>query len=307
MTWSGPSAEQFDAVRRGFLQLNDLGTSFGFGVLFPQVTPKSPNGAYAELDFIRMISWLYAHWHEVGRVSANLLYQATGVFNAEACEFLLEHFGVVASLRTLLHHDLSGDIERGGNTQSRCEAWFSVACGEPEPNSIASWSRCLLALCDEARLVLEEINRTLQRLSADASAPDWLDRWRLGRERQLNDGELDHRIKVLARQMGVEALRVPEFRRRYRAGWSDQVRLCPVSEISSTLDRAIANDLLTYSKRQHPLRPIEVIQHLGLAEGPLVGEAMRLARQLHDAESCPKDELLRRLAQHFLDSIEQRS
>jgi len=221
MTWSGPEAEAFNAVRDGLARLNNLGTINGFDVLFTPVTPRSPTGAFPELDFIRLVSWLYAHWHEAGRVSVDVLYQATEVFNADSCELISDHFGIVASHRTLLHHHLGGESERDGNTRSRCEAWFNAVCGEPEPAGQDGWRSALVALCNEARLALEAIETAFERLSADAGRADWEKRWRQARERQLDDGDLDTRVNALARQMGVGPLRVPEFRRRFRARWSD--------------------------------------------------------------------------------------
>jgi hypothetical protein len=299
MSWSGTEAEGFDALHRRFARLNDLGTLAGFGQLFPPVTPRPPNGAFPELDFIRFVSWLYAHWHEAGRVSVGVMYPATEVFNTDAVELLSEHLNIVASHRTLLHHDLGGEILRGGDTRSRCEAWFNVACGTPEPTHQDGWRLAFAALCDEARLALEAIEAALQRLSADASIEDWVKRWQLANDRQLDDGDLDSRVGALASQMGIGPLRVPEFRRRFRAGWSEQVRFCPTPEITRTLDRAIASDLLRHAQRQHPLTPDDVIEHLGLAQGIMVGDAMRMARNIFDASPCPKDELLRRLTENW--------
>jgi hypothetical protein len=251
------------------------------------------------LDFIRLVSWLYALWHEAGRVSATVLRRAVDTFDPESSDLLSEHLSTIASHRTLMHHDLGAEVQRGGKTMARCEAWFDIACGAPEPTDPDAWRSAHVALCTEARLALEAAETTLQLLGADAGASDWVRSWRLALEREFDDGDLDKRVKTLARQLGVGPLRSPEFRRRFRARWMDQVRLCPAPDTSATLDRAITRDLLDHGKRQHPLLPREVMACLGLEEGPLVGDAMRLARSLYDLAPCPPEELLRRLADNW--------
>lgn len=297
MSGSQESEGRFSVVHDGFVRVNAIGGLIGFGILFPPVTPRPPANVFPELDFIRLVSWLYANWHEAGRVSTAILSDAIDVFSPEARDLLLDHVGAVASHRTLLHHNVGGEAERGDRTRLRCEAWFGVACSKPEPDDQNGWWLALNALLNEARLALETAEATLRRLHFDTASPDWVARWRLARDKELDDGELDGRIASLARQMGVGPLRTPEFRRRFRSGWVQQVRLCPATEISGVLDRAIVRDLLTYGQRQHPLLPSEVMTHLSIAAGPLVGEAMRLALRLHADNPCPTSELLQRLAQ----------
>lgn len=296
MSGNAHGGGDFSAVHDGFIRVNVVGELVGFGVLFPPITLRPPANLYPELDFIRLVSWLYANWHEVGRVSTTILGEATDVFSPEARDLFLDHVSTVASHRTLLHHDIGREVEGGGRTRPRCEVWFSAACGNAEPDDRNGWYLALEALLNEARLALETVEATLQRLRFDIAAPDWVARWRWARDRELDDGDLDTRIANLAYQMGVGPLRTPEFRRRFRSGWVQQVRLCPPTEMSGVLDRAITRDLLTYGQRQHPLLPSDVMAHLGLPAGPLVGEAMRIALRLHADEPCPSAELLRRLA-----------
>lgn len=156
-------------------------------------------------------------------------------------------------------------------------------------------------MSNEARLALEAIETTLRRLGADPGVSDWIARIKAARERQLNDGDLDQRVARLAQQIGIGPLRAPEFRRRFRMGWQQQARLCPATEISSTLDRAITSDLLQHGANQHPLVPAEVMAHLNLGQGPLIGEAMKLARELHNSTPCTKAELLERLGEILAD------
>jgi hypothetical protein len=148
----------------------------------------------------------------------------------------------------------------------------------------------------EATVLFAALLDALRAIEADdgreETAASWL--FRLMRHHPASD--FDRLIEEVAADMGREYLDVVRFRRRFYDRWVEALdALDGEYDFDVEARRLVEHALLTELAAAMPITGKDVIESLGIAPGPAVGEELERALALFSAAPCGRDELLERL------------
>jgi hypothetical protein len=140
------------------------------GPAFQKPTRLSP----AELGFIRVVSWLYVYYEEVGRASLSFLsarLAARDPARLSGAGGTPPHRQVVNDLRTYLQHGIAYADEGDRAVAARCADWFRRVCGTPTAATAGHWERCLNCLLVDAVSYWQALLETAEQIEVDDRRP----------------------------------------------------------------------------------------------------------------------------------------
>jgi hypothetical protein len=254
----------------------------------PTLTP-------AELGFIRSASWLYMAYHEIGAASLRFLIGLMGAYRLDA-ERSAAHYASVREMRTFLQHNLTLSPSGSPRAQSVCEDWLASKCGSAVPALDGEWLQCLEALLGDAVAFLAVVEACVRAIEADDARDSVLRDWGRARMRHHPPEQFDGLVEQVAGDLGIDAVDAPALRKRYYDRWVKHLRALTEYSFDIEARKLIEHALLREVTKLPPITGHDIIDLLGIPPGPKVGDALRQAYALYDADpSCSRDELLARL------------
>lgn len=269
----------------------------GFAItVFELVSLNSPKFDPAELGFLRLVSYLFVLYHEVGKVGVDFLAKRFEALGVTSDQHLREHAALVKKLRTYLQHNLNPRQEHDKNIQETCEEWMRSKSGTPLPTTDHQWRKCLLALLEESLEFLKASLATLRAIEADDSRDAICRDWEIRIKRYHPPEEFDRLIAEVAIDMGRESIDPVRIRVRFYDQWVQQLNLLKAEydfgvEARKLIERALLSALTSVL----PVTGKDVMEAFQIPPGPRVGELLEQARILYESRPCGREALIEQL------------
>lgn len=280
-----------DAIDRMSIRLNN-----GHAI-FEDVSLEIPKLVPSELGLLRIVSWFYVHYYEVGKVNVDFLSKYLGVYGLDPTGKLSQHLLLVDRLRTYFQHNLDLNKPRDRSIQQFCEEWFKNQCGTLRPDEDTEWFKCLLSFLQEGLEFFDSLLECIRRIERDESQEQILQNWHIRRSRHHPPHEFDELIHRVTADMGRDSLDVVKFRKRHYERW--------VKEIASLLGnydfkvearRLIEYTLLSDMMVVLPITGNDILNTFkNIEPGPKVGKLLQEAKKIYENHPCTREELLKQL------------
>jgi len=287
----------FAGLNGEFVDLRSLVRSVAGNNALGEISVRPPTSD-DEASFLRLIAWSYALIFEAGRITIPyLLKLPSSVAIPEGeCETACRN---VHDLRTWTFHNLGYDSERDVARIRRVHTWFMDRCEVSPPDNAADWSRCFDDLCKDVHGVTKYCKGAVSLLLDESEYnSEVIADLNLRCDRNWPVERFDGIVADAAIRLGKN-VNIPSFRQHRINRWRQFLESVPEADNPRVrIVRLIERDLLDHFEGILPIDGNDVMNHIGLAPGPAVGDLLMLARRLYDAGVDSKRELLDALTKH---------
>jgi len=279
--------EEVNAIACGFNPVNQVFSATSLGL--PGLNPS-------ELGFIRVVSWLYVHYYEVGKLGTEFLTELVSAYALEFGDRPKAHRTMIQRLRTYCQHNLAPTETHSIEIQRECESWFFANCGSKRPGVEEHWNKLLRSLICEAIEYFTYLRDTLRKIELDESKTQLIEQWALRISRFHAPHKFDRIIEEVASDFGREGLDAVRFRKRYYDRWRKEFELrLDNCDFEREARKLIEHALLSEQQNVLPIDGRDVMELLEIPPGPKIKDALLLARQIHELNPCNKEELIQQL------------
>lgn len=283
-------------------EINDISSRFeDIGAVFGSVSLALPRLEPSELGFIRVVSWLYVHYFESGKLGTEFLTEIIREHASEKFEPSKEHRTLVQRLRTYCQHNLDPSQDHSKDISRACEAWFNSHCGTPVPRADEHWENILRVISFDASSYLGCLRDILRHIESDPESTQILNQWKLRISRFHAPHEFDALIGEVAADFGRESLDPVKLRRRYYDKWRKEFEIRTDNcDFRVEARKLIEHVLLSEQQDVLPITGRDVMSTFNVPPGPRVKEILLEARQRYETAPCTKEELLEIIAKTLL-------
>lgn len=297
MTESSPDGLMYQIVARA-QEINRVSsrlTGMSDGVFAP-VSLEMPKFDPAELGFLRLASYLFVLYHEVGKVGVTFLVDRLDVYSLDGDGKLRKHCDAVKKLRTYLQHNLDPRKPHDKGIQETSECWLKEQCGTPIPGGELQWKKALNGLLEEAGRFLDSLLEAIRKIEGDESKEEICREWVFKVSRYHPPESFDELIFRVAADMGRDQIEPVRLRRRYHEKWVEELSLLkPGYDFETEARRLIEHALLFGSTPVLPIDGRDIIEEFQIQPGPQVAQILGQARAIYESAPCSREVLLQKL------------
>ena len=192
--------------------------------VFGALSLKWPRLHPAELGFIRWVSWLYALYHEAGRIGVPVLVERMTKDGLDPNRNLRQHPRLVSDMRTYTQHHLSMEKPHDQNIRNDCETWLREQCGSSVPAAEGQWRRCLSTLLVDTVAFLNALRESVRSIEIDESCDSICQVWAFRIQRYHAPHEFDRLIEVVTSDLGRPHTDVQRLRSRFHDKWVEELK-----------------------------------------------------------------------------------
>ncbi|MCB9436641.1 MAG: hypothetical protein H6673_06535 [Anaerolineales bacterium] len=174
---------------------------------------RLPQFQHPELGMLKLVSWLYAFYQELGKPNIDFIKERFELYLGEN-NSRKNHVKTVLRLRTLFQHNLDPMSQSDNSTQEICELWFKDVCGSSYPEDDQQWSLCLVGLLRDTKNFLVDVHKCIQAIDADEARVEILRQWAFRRKQYHPQHEFDRVIQIVASDLGRD-INPKKFSNRY--------------------------------------------------------------------------------------------
>jgi hypothetical protein len=278
-------------------EINQVASGFdGVGVVFPAVSLALPTLEPAELGFIRVVSWLFVHYYEAGRIGTDFLGKLSRSYGLDGNGAGQAHRSRVQRLRTYCQHNLVLTEEHGKTIQDECQVWFKEKCGTSVPGYEDHWRMLLTSLVSEAKEFLTCLRDTVRRIERDPASESILSQWTAKIRRFHMPYEFDAIVEEVAEDLGRSAIDPRKFCAKHYDKWRKEFELRDDDcDFKVEARKLVEHAFLHEAQNVLPLTARDIMASFDIQPGVEVGKLLGLARALFDELPCDRDELLARI------------
>jgi hypothetical protein len=265
---------------------------------FEKTTLTKDRLSPSELGMLRLASWYYVLFHEVGKVNIDFVLGRMSAYGLNIGGATPDIFMVVHRLRTFFQHNLDLTDARDRSIYDDCCTWFEGVCGTSIPDVDADWDMCLTAYLSSTIEFLSTVEQCLECISQDELLPQIVRDWKYNQSRHIEPHEYDELIRKIASDMGREAIDAVRMRKRYAERWTKELHSLTYGfDFEREARKLIELALLTEASAVIPITGQDILDYFpDIVPGPEVGKLLKLARDIYEKEPCSKEALLRRVA-----------
>lgn len=293
-TVSGPEYLMYNIFRR-IEEIDRICYSVIEEKLFGNISITMPKFLPSELGFIRVTSWFYVLYFELGKISIDYFNNLIPTYNP-SLEKSISHINTIHHLRTYLQHNLDPTKSHNKAIQKHCETWLSTKCNTAIPSTEEQWQNCLCALLEEATEYLDALIFSIRSIEQDESSEVIFSNWLNRRNKYHPPHDFDKLISIVANDMGKDYLDVVRFRKKYYSEWADHFLNCKSDYTFEFEARKLIESVLI--SNTPPILPItgkDIIEEFKLPPGPVVGELLEMAKEIYSSQHCSAQDLLFKL------------
>lgn len=278
--------QQFNKLKSS---INQYGKVFVGAEIIPTPSIPAPDYSVAELQFLKIVSWLYMHYYENGAVSIRFLLEKCEELGVEGFSDAVSHFKIVHSLRTELQHLLDYTSEYPMHNGR----WYARCCNVSIPRSDEQWEQCNKTLLAEAKIFFEVIHNCLSRIDRSSLKENFLAEWRLKLDRYIPPHKIDCEILRIANDMGCESVDALKVRRVNLDKWKKELSLLSFdADIMMELRSMIEHTLITDVFQRLPITGHDIIREFEISPGPQVKDLLEMATHKYQEKRMSKKNLL---------------
>jgi len=235
-----------------------------------------------ELGFIRAVSWFYILYNEIGKISVEFIVELLHAYNLDPERKVSSHLNNIQQMRTFLQHNLDPRKDQNRRIQEACEQWLN----------------CVIGLLVEAINSLNCLRDCIRKIEEDESREQIFSGWDLRLKRYHPPHAFDDLIQIVAADMGRDSIDTVRLRQRFYEKWMKELELQQGSyDFEIEARKLIERVLIVETTPVLPITGKDIIKEFDIPPGPQVGELLKLARILYDAEPCSREALLEKLHQ----------
>lgn len=265
--------------------------------VFGELSLRNPEFAPAKLGLLETVSWLYVLYNEVGKVNVEFLIERLVAYDLDLQNKHAEHFHIVHDLRTYFQHHLTPSELRSLSIQEACQQWFHERCETTVPRKEEEWKDCLIGLLNEALNFLQTLGECIRSIERDESREQILRQWEFRRFRYHPPHEFDRLIEEVAADMGRESIEAIRLRRSFYDKWIKELELLGNYDFKVEARKQIEHALLSETIAILPITGNDIMEEFNLKPGREVGELLKRAQTLYQADPCTREALLEKLRQ----------
>jgi hypothetical protein len=272
----------------------DIGQVFGkTSIELPRLTPP-------ELGFIKVVSWLYVHIFELGKVGTDFLSKNIFLLNAEQIEYELEFTTRLNNFRTYLQHNLDTRVSRNATIVQTCQTWLKEHCGTPIPETDEKWALCLEQFLEEAHKYLDILLKVIRSIECHSEKTQFSEEWSILLKQFHPPYKFDELIPLVAKDMGRDYIDPIKLRKRAYTRWKEDLSILKWPYCFETVARKmIESELLNENTPQLPITGTDLIDVLGITPGIKLGEALKKAKDIYLRCPCSREKLLEVLKEEY--------
>jgi hypothetical protein len=268
----------------------------GVEKVFEVMTLSQPRFSPAELGFIRSVSWLYGFYYEAGKIGVNFLLKFLEVYQLEDKGRYLEHYKIVAELRTLLVHNLNLAAVHDQKLVQNCQKWYREGCGTYFPSEETHWQPLLAHLLAEAILFLKVLICCVRKIEADESSDLIYGQWAQKLKRYYPPHLFDEIIPKVLQDIGRAEMDPIRLRKKHYADWTRAFETYGDGhDFNNEARKLIESAALSESKNTLPITGRDILEYFCISPGQEVGNLLEYAKQIYSLEPCDKEGLLQKL------------
>ncbi|RSZ58072.1 hypothetical protein HF313_23070 [Massilia atriviolacea] len=288
-----------DTINRISSGFSDIGPIFGLVSLqLPRLEPS-------ELGFIRVVSWLYVHYFEVGKLGGDFL----GA-HAEAASMnislLRDHRDRIQQLRTYCQHNLNFTDSHSNSIQNACESWFKEKCGTHLPIDEHHWSTLLQLIILEALNYFRTLEKIIRFIETNEAFEQILEQWQLRIKRYFPPHKFDKIIEEVAADWGRDNFDATKFRKRHYDKWRGAFDYqTEEADLEREGRKLVETAMLADQMGILPIDGRDVMSQLNIAPGSAVQELLKIACDLNNAKPYSREALLAELADRKVQILKE--
>jgi hypothetical protein len=264
--------------------------------VFEPVSLEMPKFKPAELGFLRLVSWLFVLYHEVGRVGVAFLGSRLPTCGLDPDGRIRNCPFIVQKLRTFLQHNLDPRKQQDSDLQQDCESWLRKHSGTPVPGEEGQWERCVFGLLSEALEFMDALLSVLRSIEKDESREEVCREWLFRIKRFHPPHSFDNLILEVAADMGRANIDAVRLRNRFYEKWTQELNSLEAGyEFAHEARRLIEQALLAVMTPVLPITGKDGIEEFKIPPGPRVGKLLAEARKIQDANPTTGPGLLEQL------------
>ena len=256
---------------------NAIGVYVG-GDALPEVAIRPPAAENDEASYLRLTSWCYSLLFEAGKVTFPFLLKLPVPRWADGDD-LNEVLELVQSLRTLASHNL-GLSDRDARIARKARDWQRRQCGTDSPRVRSQWAKCFSGLCTEVARVVSYCHHVVDAILVspdDGEAA--VTELRLRLDRSWPRRRFETTVQEITVRIGVD-LNNEKFVNSHIARWREAMEFLDFeADVEGHVTRVIERDVLNHFDNVLPIDGNDILA-LGVPQGPLVRQALNIAREL---------------------------
>lgn len=217
-------------------------------LFFPKTNVIKPNFSNQELSFLRLVSWLYTIYVEVGKLSLSTIIKS--MTTEEQLKFK-DHKTIVQNYRTILQHNIDiSSSTRDFKLSKDCCTWAKKTCGKNIPNTEADWAKMSEAMMNETNEILSSILRTLEEMTnSDLKKQIFVSNWEATVNKNISPYEFDNHIKKIINFIDVNDFDIVSYRNKNLDNWRRYIYTLNSSanytfEIKKIVESSIIKDFI---------------------------------------------------------------
>ncbi|NEU79865.1 hypothetical protein [Nostoc sp. UIC 10630] len=268
--------------------------------VFGSISIQLTNSSISELNFQRVVSWLYTLYWEAGKKSdIKFLIERFSVteYSLDIDGKLGKHFELVRSLRTYFQHNIATEDNHNNKVQRTCNEWFKEQCETSLPIDEQTWDSCLISLIQDAEFFLKALLKCIEAIENDESRDEIIHQWSVRRKRYFSPWEFDNLIREITGDLGISK-DVVSIRNKYQNKWSSFLKTLPIdSDFKTQAKQLILSSILEEQLTTFPLLPEDIIIYFGIEAGSQkVYELLKKAKCFYkNNPALSKDDLIEKL------------
>ncbi len=251
-----------------------------------------------DVDFYPAGTWFYILHNEIGKISVEFIVELLHAYNLDPERKVSSHLNNIQQMRTFLQHNLDPRKDQNRRIQEACEQWLENQCRTRIPARDEQWLNCVIGLLVEAINSLNCLCDCIRKIEEDESREQIFSGWDLRLKRYHPPHAFDDLIQIVAADMGRDSIDTVRLRQRFYEKWMKELELQQGSyDFEIEARKLIERVLIVETTPVLPITGKDIIKEFDIPPGPQVGELLKLARILYDAEPCSREALLEKLHQ----------
>ncbi|MGA2865849.1 MAG: hypothetical protein ABSF95_15360 [Verrucomicrobiota bacterium] len=248
----------------------------------------------AELRFLRSVLFYHSLLSECGAKPVRFCVNQSQFKPLLAIDAVAA-LQIIYALRTQAAHSLEQG-SNGGQLQSAARSWFRQHTRSDFPPDENHWRTCVQAVEQMGCSILEAIKRFLQTIETDPEMDAMRNELRQTIEGGLSRMDIEAVAAQVLAEQAREDLSPGKFSDRYFFEWYSTLKL--KSERTDLLldARKLIETTLSQIPEPPPVTAKQIMDTLGVPQGPMVGELVRERDRLFKAGTRNPQELLDKLA-----------
>lgn len=277
-------------------EINRYARLIGAPEVFDRSSVSIAGGMGSELGFIRIVSWLYIHYQEVGRIGVGFLMRQLSGAEMDSGAAIIDHVRTVRELRTYLQHNIDLTSERSKEIEQRCGIWFHASCGTSLPSKVGDWAKCEAKILQEATYFLNACKVWLRTLDGSEQKQDVVTGWKNEVDRYHPPHQFDALAEKVKNDFGHPSFDHLALRKRNYERWIAALRTRELPYDFEQVARPLVEKaVLQDAGGAPPVDGKDIMEKFGLPPGPLIKKIIAQIGRMYDDRPRTREALLKDL------------